>query len=451
MTKYLAIMGLSILAVTIALGITLINQASSSLMASIQDRMLDVSKSAAAMLNGDTLDKIRSGNTETKEYQEVYTILKQFHDKIDLKYIYCIRDKGNKNFVFLIDPSEEDPGEYGSPVVTTEELFKASNGESSVNNEPYEDNWGSFYSAYSPVFNSSGNVSGIVAVDFSSEWYEQQISEYINTVVYTVFASLLIIIALTIIITRLSRSRFASMFVSLGKINNEINRLLETIENLVYFKSQKNAITQLQSDMISKVYDAKDLRDEIASMEIALRNRIDAVQSYAYIDGMTFLNNQAAYVRAMKTLDRRLHEGVSFCIAVFDMCGLKNINDTYGYETGNMAVLDAANLLKSLFPQDDLYRYESDEFVGVFSNISESDMKLKLDEFENKINLLNQTPNLYGAKLAISKGYAVYNADTDTACHDVFKRAERAMYRDKVSYYMRNGEWAYSQNNNASD
>lgn len=451
LTKYLAIMGLSVLAVTIALGITLIRQASSALMASIQSRMLDVSKSAAAMLDGDTLDRIRSGNPEAKEYKEVYAILKQFHDTIDLKYIYCIRDKGNKNFVFLVDPSEEDPGEYGSPVVTTEELFRASKGESSVSREPYEDNWGDFYSAYSPVFNSSGNVSGIVAVDFGAEWYEQQVSNYIKTVIYTVLLSIFIIILLTIIITKLSRSRFFSMFVSLGKINNEINRLLETIENLIYFKSQNNAITQLQGNIITKVYDAKDLRDEIASMEIALRNKIDAVNSYAYIDGLTFLNNQAAYVRSIKILDSKMHEGASFCIAVFDICGLKIINDAYGYETGNMAILDAANLLKSLFSQDDIYRYESDEFVGIFTNTSENDMRALFDQFESKIKVLNQTPNLYGVQLAISKGYAFYNADTDSNCHDVFKRAEMAMYKDKVSYYMRKDERPDCQNGKASE
>ncbi|MBO4313754.1 MAG: diguanylate cyclase [Desulfovibrio sp.] len=444
LTKYLAIVGLSILAIAIALGITLIQQASSALMTSIQSRMLDVSKTAASMLNGDTLDKITSGNTETKEYQEAYTILKRFHDKIGLNYIYCVRDKGNKNFIFLIDPSEEDPGEYGSPVVTTEELFKASQGESAVNREPYEDNWGSFYSAYSPVFNSSGNVSAIVAVDFSSEWYEQQISDYINTVIYASVFSLFTIFALTIIITKISRSRFRNLFVSLSKINNEINQLLETIENLTYFKSTKNRITKLQSNLITKVYDAKDLMYEIASMQTAVQNEVNDVNTHAYVDGLTFLNNNAAYIRTIKNIDGQIHKGTSFCIAVFDICGLKAINDTYGHETGNMAILDAANLLKSIFRQDDLYRYDGGKFTGVFDSVSEDDMRVLLDELENKINLLNQAPNPSKLPLAISKGYAFYDEDADSDCNDVFRRAEIAMLKDKVGYYMKfceRGNW----------
>ena len=41
---------------------------------------------------------------------------------------------------------------------------------------PYTDRWGEFYSAYSPVFDSSGNVAGVVAVDFAVEWFDSQLS-----------------------------------------------------------------------------------------------------------------------------------------------------------------------------------------------------------------------------------------------------------------------------------
>ncbi len=58
---------------------------------------------------------------------------------------------------------------------STDALYQASLGKPSVDKVPYEDSWGRFYSAYSPVFDSNGKVAGIVAVDFSADWYDKQI------------------------------------------------------------------------------------------------------------------------------------------------------------------------------------------------------------------------------------------------------------------------------------
>ena len=62
-----------------------------------------------------------------------------------------IRDK---EFVFSVDPTIEDPGEFGSPVMYTDALYKAANGTAAIDEEPYSDAWGKIYSAYSPVFDS---------------------------------------------------------------------------------------------------------------------------------------------------------------------------------------------------------------------------------------------------------------------------------------------------------
>ncbi|MBO4335841.1 MAG: hypothetical protein J5846_08440 [Desulfovibrio sp.] len=84
------------------------------------------------MLDGNALEKLKAEDAETKDYQTVMKTLKHFQDNIDLKYIYCIKDIGNNKFVFSVDHTVEDPGEFGSPIVTTDALIKASKGESAV-------------------------------------------------------------------------------------------------------------------------------------------------------------------------------------------------------------------------------------------------------------------------------------------------------------------------------
>ena len=63
----------------------------------INNRMLDISKSAADMINGDVLERLQKEDKGTPEYQQINDFLAVFQRNIDLKYIYCIRDLGNKN------------------------------------------------------------------------------------------------------------------------------------------------------------------------------------------------------------------------------------------------------------------------------------------------------------------------------------------------------------------
>ena len=66
----------------------------------IQNRMLDVSNSAAASIDGDIYEKIQAEDKGTPEYEQILNGLSVYRDNIELKYIYGIRDNGNNNFIY---------------------------------------------------------------------------------------------------------------------------------------------------------------------------------------------------------------------------------------------------------------------------------------------------------------------------------------------------------------
>ena len=169
-SKYLVLMIVFLLVVAISLGYLLMRQAKHSIISLMETRMLDISNTAAAMIDGDVLETVTPEDKGTDGYERIMRTLTYFQDNVDLKYIYCIRDMGDGTFTFGLDPTVEDPGEFGSPIVYTDALHKASQGRSAVDKEHYEDAWGAFYSAYSPVFNSQKKVAGIIAVDFDAAW-----------------------------------------------------------------------------------------------------------------------------------------------------------------------------------------------------------------------------------------------------------------------------------------
>ena len=104
-----------------------------------------------------------------------------------------------------MDTDPVAPGHYGDEVEFTDALAKAGKGTAAVDEKPYTDQWGEFYSAYSPVLDSQGNVAGIVVADFSADWFDGQLAEQtrdtiIGYVVILVFTQLVAALLLLLMV-----------------------------------------------------------------------------------------------------------------------------------------------------------------------------------------------------------------------------------------------------------
>ncbi|MBO4266817.1 MAG: response regulator [Lachnospiraceae bacterium] len=158
----------------------------------IQQRMLDIANCASGSLDGDALGALTKDDVGSDVYNDLYRRLAVFRDNVELEYIYSIREEADGQFVFTMDLDQETPAAYGDSVEYTEALARAGDGISAVDEEPYTDKWGEFYSAYSPVFDSKGNVAGIIAVDFSADWFDGQLTSQMRSTVVSYLIILLI-------------------------------------------------------------------------------------------------------------------------------------------------------------------------------------------------------------------------------------------------------------------
>ena len=150
----------------------------------IQQRMLDIANCAAGSISGDTLAEIDEDDVGSSKYMSLYNTLTIFRDNVELEYVYIIREDGDDNFIFVLDTDPVSPASYGDSTKYTAALNEAGDGNASVDEVPYTDQWGEFYSAYSPVYDSYGRIAGIVVADFSVEWFENQLSEQTRATVY---------------------------------------------------------------------------------------------------------------------------------------------------------------------------------------------------------------------------------------------------------------------------
>ena len=408
----------------------------------INVRMLDIANSAASLLDGDIMAKLQKEDVDTPEYQSSLAILSHFRDQIALDFIYGIRDMGNNTFTFTIDPEPVTPGEFGTPVATTEALIAASKGIPSVDQEPYQDAWGSFYSAYSPIFDSKGKVAGIIGVDFNAKWYEEQIARQIRMIVFACVLSIIGGGGIVFLFTRRTRKQFQILNKEMGKMTDEIEELAEELSLTTGFQAVdaerymnpgkfKAADT---STLLQEIY------DRLRSVREELREYIEKAHIMAYTDILTGMGNRNAYFEVKEKLNKKISKGnVTFAVAIFDINGLKNANDDYGHETGDLMIVSVAEILKQFFKKGTLFRIGGDEFVAIVENTSNEQMSIILDKISAEIDSKIIVKNELHIPLAISKGFSVYTPE-DKEVKIVVQRADAQMYQDKTEYYTKHAD-----------
>ena len=369
-------------------------------------------------------------------FRSALGILRTFQDQVELRYIYGIRDMGNKTFTFTIDPAVDDPGEFGEPIMYTDALYAASLGTPSVDKEPYKDRWGRFYSAYSPVFNSAGKVAGIIAVDIDADWFDEQLRHHLYLICIACAASLLAGGFIVFIVTGRLRKRFAFL-------NSEMNRLADDVDELATELHFVSETKQVLEELTSPGDDFALFESKLKFLREELQNYITEAHSMAYTDLLTGLGNRNAYTKTIKRLNTQIVVGTAdFSVAVFDINGLKQANDKFGHEFGDLMITTISDILKASLNTNMIYRIGGDEFVAVlgfsdehaFDQVFES-IKQKLDEMGNVLSDgEKQVP------LGVSKGAAAFIKDSDTDINAVFHRADEAMYADKAAWYTKHGD-----------
>lgn len=292
------------------LGVVLTNQSQNAMKELIHNRMRDISITAAAMLNGDELKRLKKEDADTEEYKRALKTLAYFQDNIDLEYIYCIQPPKNGEFTFSIDPTVIDPGEFGEPIVATAALKKAATGVTAVDDEPYYDSWGKFYSSYSPVFASDGSLAGIVAVDFSAEWYDNEIKRQEFTILICVALSLFLCIVLVLLATAQMRKRVKKMTDDMAEMTGYMDELTSEFSEKRESAENSGDLTQL-SERILKA--KENLKNYIADVNSKANNMINALGSdYRSIYYVDLDTDEAECYQAAKDFPIELKAGDVF-------------------------------------------------------------------------------------------------------------------------------------------
>ena len=168
-----------------------------------------------------------------------------------------------------------------APTVIVLELLphpaNASTGKHDVDDQAHGDEWGVFYSSFSPIYNSAGKVVGIIGVDFTKEWLDSQLSRISWVIVIGLVISLVVGVVIVDISLSGVRKKFKSVNNELANLSggiDELNEIINLDENRAPVDTKDNIKHGESSDVVTT--------DELSSINVKVRSMHDSHEKELY-------------------------------------------------------------------------------------------------------------------------------------------------------------------------
>lgn len=168
------------------------------------------------------------------------------------------------------------------------------------------------------------------------------------------------------------------------------------------------------------------------SPEQTLEERVQNLHTRATKDALTGVGNRAAFDKSHAELvTSHARSGQPLALVMCDIDRFKSINDKYGHQAGDAALVDFAALIARHSRGNDLVaRYGGEEFVLLCPGCSGEIAVKKAEEIRHKL-AATKLPALNNSKMTASFG-VTESRQGDTP-ESMLKRADKALYHAKSS------------------
>ena len=148
----------------------------------------------------------------------------------------------------------------------------------------------------------------------------------------------------------------------------------------------------------------------------------------AFTDILTGHENRMAFEHRLRACGPLADRGESVTLIIFDLNTLKKINDTHGHKAGDTYLKNTAQFIfENLEGRAPLYRIGGDEFASILVGLKEVDLEIIMQ------NLRTERRKVFkNYQFNCAFGAATFIVGMDNSMRDVFKRADEAMYVEKI-------------------
>ena len=167
------------------------------------------------------------------------------------------------------------------------------------------------------------------------------------------------------------------------------------------------------------------------SLEIITKNnlRLDELAKQDELTGI--YNRRGFYIESDNLLKEATSKKKYIMVGFADTDNLKTINDTYGHDEGDEAIISSSNILSgTLGDRGIIARMGGDEFAFVFTTDDRDEERQFFDDFEDNVRKYNEESGK-DYRLSISLGMYVYEYNDSINLKELLESADKEMYHIK--------------------
>jgi len=165
-----------------------------------------------------------------------------------------------------------------------------------------------------------------------------------------------------------------------------------------------------------------------------LKGSESKMRELALNDMLTGLYNRRGFLTfadQLLKLSNRAHRGLILIYA--DLDNLKLINDVYGHEMGDRALVSIADMLKETFRSSDVIgRMGGDEFAILALETQEESLDTLRKRLKENLEKIKYNVDSVH-KLTFSLGIIYYDPEQPHAIEELLRKADALMYEEKTS------------------
>ena len=222
-------------------------------------------------------------------------------------------------------------------------------------------------------------------------------------------------------------------------LDDFIDKLKET-DNL-------DEIKKVKYEIIKATIEVKEKTDEIKKQLLEankaikksrerlekLEQELEKTKEKTLYDGLTKAYNRAVFDdRIVKEIAKAKRENKTLFLVMIDIDHFKNINDTYGHQTGDMVLKILTQQIQKVIRDIDFFaRYGGEEFSLLLPDVSLERAKEVAERVRKKIEKTKFIYKQEEVKVTISLGMTQLKDDDDAK--SLIGRADKALYEAKNS------------------
>ena len=205
----------------------------------------------------------------------------------------------------------------------------------------------------------------------------------------------------------------------------------EYVYNSIYLKTFSTIISQAYIYTMQLEENAK-----LTSENLMLQMDNTELNQISMVDSLTgVLNRRGLMVMGAESMNLSLKMGTSGVVFFADMDFLKKINDEYGHDMGDLAIKLEAQVLKTVFRQNDIIaRLGGDEFAGIIPGLPIThinQIKDKIKQTCKKVSDENKLP----FDISLSFGAVEFNKENHNL-EALINLADKEQYSSKRRHHL---------------